>query len=347
MRIGRVLVAGVAVALFGAAALLARAPARTPEPTGQFSVTEQDLVLRTALGLYRLHLWQPQGRDQTLPLILYAPGWGNRADDAASLLADLASHGYIVAAYDDLALDPVRPGETEAQTRVRLAQMRLDNPEAYRESFATASARVDLAARKGQAVLDGLLADRLVGGRVDPARIGFLGYSFGGAAGVEQAVDDSRIKAVANLDGWLFGKSAQSVPDLPYLLVYIDEDFPPRGWLTSSNPGERALALGCRFDQGLHRALLSRPDFHWVRLPGLNHEDLSDRRFDRNWLQSLRSTSGKDGEFLARKRDQTALVRGFFDRYLKGQDAAAGLDRSLSSPVREADLLPPAQGGKL
>lgn len=347
MRIGRILAAGAAVALLGAAALLARAPGRVPEPSGQYRVTEQDLALRTDQGSYRVRLWQPQGNDRALPLILYAPGWGNRADDAASLLADFASHGYIVAAFDDLALDPVRPGETETQTGVRLAQMRLDSPEAYRKSFATASARVGLAARKGQAVLGGLLADRRVGGRIDPARIGFLGYSFGGAAGVEQAVDDRRIKAVANLDGWLFGKSAQAVPDLPYLLVYIDEDFPPQTWLTSSSPGERALALGCQFDHALHRALLARPDFHWVRFPGMNHEDLSDRRFDRNWLQSLRSPSGTDDVFLTRKRNQAVVVRDFFDRYLKGQGAAGGLDSSLSSPVREADLLPPAQGGNL
>src|ERR1700724_198161 len=43
------------------------------------------------------------------PILLYAPWNGGVRDDNASTAAELASHGYVVMAIDDVDLDPLPP----------------------------------------------------------------------------------------------------------------------------------------------------------------------------------------------------------------------------------------------
>lgn len=322
MRFARALVLGVAAALLGAVALLARAPDAVLAPTGPYQVRHGVRMLETPGGAYRIHVWEPAGAEGTVPLVLYAPGWGGGASDSAVLLKELASHGYLTVSFDDPALDPRSARESGQDRRDLAAGANFDSPEAYRESFELGSRRVALAARKSREILDGILAAPDIFSRIDPARIGFVGYSFGGATGVEHAFDDARIKAVVNLDGWLFGKSARQPPAIPYLLFYVDEDFPPPSWLSSGNPGERGFATGAAFDQQLHRPLLARDDFFWLWIRGFAHRDLSDETLHWNWREPLHKPASANPDFMARKKGQLAIVRGFLDRFLKGETMA-------------------------
>src|SRR5262249_54297570 len=142
----------------------------------------RERLLATARGSYRVITWSPGGPAHgPNPLVLYAAGWGNRADDSAMLLADLASHGYIVAAFDDIAHDPCLASDAKQDCDDRTGELALDSPAAYRRSFAMAGRRIHQAASKGIAVLDALLAVPDLAGRIDSERIGAIGFSFGGA----------------------------------------------------------------------------------------------------------------------------------------------------------------------
>ncbi len=67
-------------------------------------------------------------------------------------------------------------------------------------------------------------------GKLDEARVGMMGYSFGGATAVEACIADERFKAGINLDGWPYGAYFNSGKPIsqPFMLinaeaVYDDE----------------------------------------------------------------------------------------------------------------------------
>lgn len=286
--------------------------------TGPWRVDITRRVLPTRQGPTAVLVWQPRGAQGARPLILFASGWGERVNPSSRQLADLASHGYVVVGFDDLAFDPIRPGEPAQDIAIRQASFDNATPAAYDATFALASRKVGLAARKGKAVLDAVLAWPELAGHIDPDRIGFLGFSFGGATGVEQALSDARIKAVVNLDGWLFGEAARQPINGPYLLFYVDEDFPPESWLASDDPARKTLALGCAFDRSLHRSMLGRPDFFWLHARHVTHEELSGTAPPWRWQHPFAALGEEGAALRQRQAIHTAIIRAFFDRYLLG-----------------------------
>lgn len=299
--------------------LATHVPGLAARPADRDAVQHRAFMLHTAIGAFRVEQWSPAHITRPAPLVLYAPGMDQDAAMGSVQLADLARHGYVAIAFDDVSRDPAPAGESAAQTASRKGGFDLSSPAAYRQSFERAGLRSALAAAKGKAILDAVLAEPELAQRIDPARIGFLGYSFGGAAAVEQSLADPRLKAVVNLDGWLFGAAARQPTRTPYLLIYIDEDFPPADYLRSSDPAKVALAQGCAFDQGLHRLLLGQPGFYWLHLAGAYHEDLTGQPRRWNWRRPLRVPDAGPSTL---QQGELTVIRGFLDRYVKG-DARA------------------------
>lgn len=344
MRGARLVALGGIVLAVGALVLWGGRPAAALQPSGPYRVSVGERQLGAAGEPVRVRVWQPQGTGgERFPLILYAPGWGGRADDSAHLLGDLASHGYLAVAFDDVANDRSSPGEMPQTTADRRATLRIVDMDSYHDSFALASRRVTLAARKGTRVLDGVMAAPDLAMRIAPGRIGFVGYSFGGATGVEQAQSDRRLHAVVNLDGWLFGEATRKAPQFAYLSLYTDEDFPPRGDLTSRDPARRAMAMGSAFDQALHRGWLGLPGFEWLRIGGIDHAGLGDGAMGWNWRKPLTRSRSSDPHFVQIKRAEYLVVREFLDDHLKGnpEDFTHGQwSRSGAiSKVKTSDLL--------
>ena len=275
-----------------------------PAPSGPHEIRTEEIALDTARGTYPVEIYGPDDVDRPAPLILYAPGWGNDAGDSRSLLRELASHGYVVAAYDDLSFDDGIAGETEQNKSDRHAGFAYDTPAAYRASKQLAARRMELALAKSGAVLDAVLAEPDLAKRIDANRIGFVGFSFGGATAAAMAARDPRISVAVNLDGWLFA-DPPAMPKVPYLLISIPEDFPPASWANSSQPSRRALHEGALADQTLHRALLGRDHFAWLLAEGMEHSALNDQ--SQRW---------SDPGFRALKTAQFAAVLGFIDAAL-------------------------------
>ncbi|WP_343612207.1 dienelactone hydrolase family protein [Novosphingobium sp.] len=312
-----------AALLIACGMMLASGLPRAPDlPPGPWQVRATRSVIATRDGPYRILVWRPEGKTGRRPLILYAPGWGDRGEAGSRQLAYLASHGYVAVAFDDLARDPPRAGESPADAALRHAAFDEATPRAYAASFTLAGRRVQKAADKGRAILDAVLASPDLAAQIDPARIGFLGFSFGGATAVEQAIADPRIKAVINLDGWLFGEASRRVLARPYLLFYIDDDFPPAGWSTRSDPGQRALAQACAVDRAIHRPYLGRADFVWLHARHVSHEDLSGAWPGWSWKHPFAPMDDDRQALAARQAAHAQIVRAFLDRYLLDQNRA-------------------------
>lgn len=155
------------------------------------------------------------------PVVLFSPGYGASRAFYSGLLADLASRGFVVLALDHPCEAPV----------VELAGGRLATPverflpdDSDRSRYMSAQQAVraaDLRYVVDQVGRAGAFGPRL-SGRLDPQRIAAIGHSFGGASAVEAAMGDPRIRAVANLDGTLYGRAATGPMPVPFLLLESD-----------------------------------------------------------------------------------------------------------------------------
>jgi predicted dienelactone hydrolase len=155
------------------------------------------------------------------PVVLFSPGYGASRAFYSGLLADLASRGFVVLALDHPYEAPV----------VELADGRLatpiqrflpDDPDRTRYMGAQQAVRAaDLRYVVDQIGRPGAFGPRL-SQRLDPQRIAAIGHSFGGASAVEAAMSDMRIRAVANLDGTLYGRAATDPMPVPFLLLESD-----------------------------------------------------------------------------------------------------------------------------
>ncbi len=203
------------------------------------------------------------------PVLLFSPGYGASRSFYTGLLADLASRGWVVLAID-------HPYETAV---VELADGRLATP-APATLAGDADGRrymarqLEVRVQDLRSVIDRL--DRLdrpgaprLSAHLDHRRIAAFGHSFGGASAVAGALTDTRIRAVANLDGTLYGRADPGSDqwrgpglEVPFLLLESD----PRQTRHSQH-----------YRQG-NQALIERlrAQGYRYRVQGSNHYSLTD-----------------------------------------------------------------------
>jgi dienelactone hydrolase len=249
--------------------------------------------------------------------VLFAPGWGGFATDAALLVADLASRGYVIAGFDDVAHDPPLPGETPAQQLERSANFDVSPDSTFERSARVAEARLGAEARKARCILDAIEAQKREGhpwfNHVDTARVGFLGFSFGGCVAAEMAFDDARIAAVANVDGWLLGKALERGVPRPYLTFSSVQSFPKPGDLHSTEAPRRILAEWAKTNLDAHAKSIGQNGVHWFVLEHSLHEDFMDVFFRPSWRAALR----RGWSFrLSQRAAVNTVIAAFFDTYI-------------------------------
>ncbi len=156
-------------------------------------------------------------------------------------------------------------------------------------------------------------------GRLDLDRIGMYGWSFGGATSIEASVVDERVKAAIDHDGQLFGSAPTTGTTRPFMLMHGGElpEVPPSDDPEVAAANEKALAelmaqVG-RTDSALKTA--STGDWYDVTIAGTNHGSFSDLvLFTPAFAASIETARGHE--------IVNALTVAFFDRYLKGAEAA-------------------------
>lgn len=280
-----------------------------------------------ALVKTRSFVSPPISRSQPRYPVLIFSGPFNRFQNTFET-EELASHGFIVVGVDhpydsDLVVFP-----DGRRIRVRKANTFLDfaSAEALRES--TREVEFDLKVRVAdiQLVLDQLKIwdspDPAVpfSGCLDLARIGMFGHSFGGAVAAEVARRDPRIRAVINMDGWMFGESGPlGVPKPAFFMV----DCTPRptpAELSSGN--EESRLVSHRIEQGYQdiERSMSRYGGDYLQVPGLEHMNYSDGPLH----SQLKMRTGA-GAIDARRAHELVdrLSLAFFQRSLLGETQAS------------------------
>ena len=323
----------------GASAFARAWAARTqgpPTPSGQYAVGNVTIELAPPRGEdapIEVRVWYPQDvGDAQKRFILYTPGIGGDRDQTSYLIADLASHGYVVLAYDDLSQDPAPSGETPEARALREGLMSFATRQELADTVARSDARVEIQSAKAIDIVNRFAAiaqnpSSAWGGRIDMARIGALGFSFGGATAAEAALLDPRIVAVANIDGTLFGRARREQPTIPNLLIisdYRELTHTPRAWRCSFeyvlNDQELARA----------RAHAALPHSEFVQIEMADHIAFADQYFNpshfRMWLKI---------DPLSVHDEVRSRLANFFGAYLpqaSNDDAESAANQTVRAP---------------
>lgn len=230
------------------------------------------------------------------PVLLYSPGGADPRTIGTSLAEDLASHGYVVIIMD-------HPGEASEVEfpggRLRTIELPPEvrtDPVLARKMMTTRFADVKF------------VLDQLEDLHVDPQRVGIYGHSAGGATAAV-SLEDPRIHAAANLEGYLDTLDGELYPiarhgtDKPLLLAGTD--------------GFR----DARFDRTWDAVMSHGGPVRRVELPNANHWIFTDYAALTPQLQSAGLVTPEArarliGSTSCGIRAVRRLVRTFFDQAL-------------------------------
>lgn len=162
------------------------------------------------------------------PVLLFSPGLGNLTLYYSSLLHELASHGFVVAAlWHPYSTQVVAFPDGTVLRSVPAGGVGGTPPDQQQAALARLGG---VWAADQRFVLDQLAAWNAehprLGGRLDLERVGAFGHSLGGAAAADAAQADERIDAAINMDGAMFGPVMTEGSRVPFLLLRAEIPVP-------------------------------------------------------------------------------------------------------------------------
>jgi len=245
--------------------------------------------------------------NQKFPIILFSHGLSGMRFQNTALIEELVSHGYVVFAADHsyganiTIFDHGEPAEYRAGKRRTLNEKFLKTIDLSQLAILVGDLRfiMDMMVAKPSNPL-------LVDLPLDVDRIGVMGHSLGGAAGINTMAVDDRVKAAMVLDGWY-----APVPD-SVVNRGLEKPFFHLGqsaWSTPDNYASMDVMLS-------H----SRGPIFKVLVPGTRHTDFTDMPLFTRFSLLIGYTAVEDPLWL------NQLIRvnttRFFDVYLKGHPSS-------------------------
>jgi len=249
---------------------------------------------------------QVDGSQRKFPVLLFSPLWNSGRSPYAVFYEMLASHGFIVAAVEHV-LDFPRDADE------------LESPEQMYKLDARATRRaLDL-----QFVLDKITDlnssdnKNLFTDRIDLARVGAIGHSFGGAASVEACYLDKRFKSAVNLDGGVYGTVGDAGTPQPVFYFLSDglRDVAPL--LNSKDKDVHDNGLMEKLDRDRKTKWLHEYGGYYLRIPDSVHLDFTDRPLYSR-IRRLTKTSGLEPKF--EEEVYNNYILAFFEKTLNGKD---------------------------
>jgi predicted dienelactone hydrolase len=266
-------------------------------------------------------------RQRSYPVVIMRAGASVEVANYSTLAEDLASHGYIVVGFDA----PFRTTEVVFPDGRAFERRPENNPELFSGEELNRLAEKLLAAWTSDTkfVLDrleqlnALDASGKFTGRLDLTRVGMFGHSFGGATAAQFCAQDSRCKAVIDLDGSLHGGVLQTGIHKPFMFLMSGEgDFS-----SAAEIGQIGADIQSVYDR------LPADSRLRVSIRGANHFTFTDdgALLKSSIVRGVLHAFGKLGMDGRRQLAVTAYcVHSFFDAYLKGPNVSR---LKISSPL--------------
>jgi dienelactone hydrolase len=265
------------------------------------------------------------------PVVLMRAAASAGVENYSALAEDLASHGYIVVGLNA----PYRTGIVTFPDGRVLARTPANNPEfcVGRPDMERCAERILAAWTADQQFVLNRLEQMNIGAidsrfrnRVDAARVGAFGHSFGGAAAALFCAEDVRCKAAVDVDGAPHGRVVQEGLQQPFLFLLSDH-----GAETDPESLEILANIQSQYE---HLPTATR---HRVVITGASHFLFSDdgALLKSPVVQGLLRTVGMlriDGR---RQLAATSFcLHSFFDAYLKGTAAHPQLQTPTYPEIR-------------
>jgi len=256
-------------------------------------------------------------QQQSYPVVIMRAGASAPVLGYSALAEDLASHGYAVVGFDA----PYRTGRVVFPDGRIMGRTEQNNPESCvvpdRSRMERCASRVMAAWTSDIAFVLNRLAQSNAkdspgrfASRLDMARVGIFGHSFGGAVAAQFCHDDPRCKAGIDIDGAPHGNVIQTGLRQPFMFLLSDH-----GDATDSTSTQILLDIQSVYDR-------TPPDRRTrAVIRGAFHYTFSDDGavMKSSAVRGLLRLFGKLGMSGRRQLAVTSYaVRTFFDAYLKG-----------------------------
>ena len=263
---------------------------------------------------------------QAYPVLVFSTGYGNLPSDYTSLIEDIVSHGYVVLGITNTYSAPV-VRFPDGRVANHLAEASFPHgPEQAIRSAGDRMVQVWAADMKfainSIAQMNSDSKNRFYG-RLDLARVGLFGHSFGGAVAAEACSADTRCKAAVDIDGNLFGKAREEQIQEPFLFVLSDWTLSPP-WLQrtlSSVSVKRFEQQQAELDQETQRTCKDSVHCWKAHIPGTRHFNFTDLAVlyspGLRMMGYLGPVNGAKG--LA---ETSSCVRVFFDKMLNAPSSS-------------------------
>ena len=252
------------------------------------------------------------------PILFFSHGFGTPSEFSTISAEELASQGYVVVSMNhtyDSPLTVFPDGRIVGQSPVFNVQNEADFLKAARQS-------VGVRAEDAQFVLDELeeinAGEGILSRKLDLDRVGFLGYSLGGATAAETLLQDKRFKAGINLDGSLLINRVDESLSQPFMFMNSDLF----GVGTPSDPLSKELnEIRESFIDNMQN------DGYQLKIDDTNHQSFSDIPIFLNQLKNAGVDLGDLENFIAPIEPERAATIindytvAFFDKYLNNEDS--------------------------
>jgi dienelactone hydrolase len=270
-------------------------------------------------------------KNQTFPMIIYSPAFYGLDTENTMLMEELASRGYIVFSIEHtyetiVSIFPngeIIPGNLDhfdtiynanADREEQLYQDYRNNQDVNLRKQITEqilvvdeqqNAMIQIRSEDIQFLLDELVTfnanPSMFKNRLDLDRIGVMGWSFGGAASIDAAISDDRIKAVVNIDGWPYGTLFNESDSIAQPLMIVRSE-------TDDDLEDQVASL--EYDKAAR-------DAYMLTVKGAQHENFWDFPLFFNIYKYIDFW----GPIKAREllNIESKAIGGFFDKYVKDE----------------------------
>jgi len=214
---------------------------------------------------------------------MFSPSWIGRRTQNTVQAVELASHGFFVVGIDHTFATDLTIFPDGRQVRTKLGHpLDYSSDEALQAKINIAEEQVGIRAADVRFVLNDLeRQDRidppgLFAGRIDTAHVAVFGHSFGGAVAAEVCLTDPRVRAGANLDGFVFGESLKAGFRMPFLIIETAIPCPTEAEIAAANGAtRRQLSFVAENTHAIRRGL-KKSGGYWVSVRGTSHMNYCD-----------------------------------------------------------------------
>ncbi len=262
---------------------------------------------------HEFHAIPISNKEARYPVLVFSPGFGGPHYIYSSLLEELASHGYIVAAIN----------HTYTSEPIEFPDGRILRASSEWAKFAQSSETMEKAMNEevttwlsdGQFVLDQLAvinqhdSQNILTQKLDLNHIGVLGHSFGGSLAASLCRIDPRCKAGIDIDGPLFGENQDIGFNKPFMFLFAEPFKVDPANVELKEYFEKVIKQNnVRLDK-LYNAITN--DAYYIVIHATDHMSATD-------FNIINNTTGPNN---SDPHEAIKIVRillvNFFDRYLK------------------------------